>query len=263
MSPCYQTPPGPCRDLGFICCLCFLSLFKCRCVKPPVSATSPFPFWILNKYLKLRQQNEVSVVTCFFAKLVGSFWRGGVLTGGPAYVVTRLRIPRASHGQTRWLKTAQIFPFTVWRPEVGVGGLRGLASSRSPRGGASLALTTSTTLVFLLHCLLFLLPHFLLLFPPPPLPPSSSICLLPLPLPLSSSNSYLQYQGSRPGQRPHEAATLESRAGPHLQRLVAPGIPWLPASSSEVRGHSPHFSVSTFVVRTPGTGLGHTLMTPS
>lgn len=38
-----------------------------------MGSVTPFPFWILNKYLKLRQWNDASVAVCFFEKPRGRF----------------------------------------------------------------------------------------------------------------------------------------------------------------------------------------------
>ena len=54
----------------------FMSLSTCQCVKTQVGSVSPFPFWILNKYLKLRQRNDTSVAVCFFEKAGGKFLAG-------------------------------------------------------------------------------------------------------------------------------------------------------------------------------------------
>lgn len=56
--------------------LVYVSVHMSVCVKTPVGSISPFPFWILNKYLKLRQWNDTLVAVCFFEKPGGSFLAG-------------------------------------------------------------------------------------------------------------------------------------------------------------------------------------------
>ena len=70
-----------------------MSLSTCQCVKTQVGSVSPF--WILNKYLKLRQWNDAPVAVCFFEETGGKFlawlrvgggvegWRGALLTQLP------------------------------------------------------------------------------------------------------------------------------------------------------------------------------------
>jgi len=70
-----------------------MSLSTCQRVKTQVGSVSPF--WILNKYLKLRQWNDAPVAVCFFEDTGGKFlawlrvgggvegWRGALFSQLP------------------------------------------------------------------------------------------------------------------------------------------------------------------------------------
>ena len=65
----FPTPPVSTwplsRSWDFLLSL-FVSVHNVSVLKPQWVPFLLFPFWILNKYLKLRQWNDASVAVCFF-----------------------------------------------------------------------------------------------------------------------------------------------------------------------------------------------------
>lgn len=107
-SPRCQSLPGPpSRPWVFLCCprLCLCPHVS---VKTPVGSVSPFPFWILNKYLKLRQWNDGSVAVYTSLKSPGKVCgRAGGSGGGPRGASCFCCCPHCRGGRVRAMAPSQ------------------------------------------------------------------------------------------------------------------------------------------------------------